>query len=46
MYKTAPIFAEETESSEKSNVSQGSSGEGATGKLQMLLVFLERQLWL
>ena len=33
MYKIAPIFAEETESSEKSKVSRGSSGEGATGKL-------------
>ena len=33
MYKIAPIFAEETEPSEKSNVSRGSSGEGATGKL-------------
>ena len=33
MYKIVSIFAEETESSEKPNVSRGSSGEGATGKL-------------
>ena len=33
MYKIAPIFAEETESFEKPNVSQGSSGKGAIRKL-------------
>ena len=33
MYKIASIFAEEAESSENSNVSWGSSGEGATAKL-------------
>ena len=33
IYKIAPIFAEETNSSKKLNVSRGSTGEGATGKL-------------
>ena len=38
--KIAPAFAEETESFEKPNVSQGSSGASATRKLQMFLVSL------
>ena len=43
IYKITLIFAEEIELFEKPNASQGSSEEGAKGKLWMFLVSLEYQ---